>query len=191
MAFLLPNPTIPRAERVAVELAIAIIGSFALAASAKIAVPFYPVPMTMQTFVVLGLGLLLGPWRGAACVASYLLEGALGFPVFTGTPGRGVGLAYMVGPTGGYLAGFMLAVIVVGIFAKVGWDRRRSSLAVALSAGVAALYAPGLLWLGATIGWDQPLLDLGLYPFVPGEIVKMLLLLLSLPFAHASMKRGR
>lgn len=191
MTFPLSNPSIPRAERVAVELAIAIIASVALAASAKIAVPFYPVPMTMQTFVVLGLGLLLGPWRGAACVAVYLVEGALGFPVFTGTPARGVGLAYMVGPTGGYLVGFMLAVIVVGIFAKIGWDRRRSSIAVALCAGVAALYAPGLLWLGATIGWDQPLLELGLYPFVPGEIAKMLLLLLGLPFVHAAMKRGR
>jgi biotin transport system substrate-specific component len=102
------------------QVLLAIAGSLLLWVSAKVQVPFWPVPMTMQTFVVLGLGAAFG-WRlGMATVALYLLEGAMGLPVFAGTPEKGIGLAYMAGPTGGYLAGFVVAAGITGWLAEKG-----------------------------------------------------------------------
>lgn len=162
----------------------AILGaSLLLAFSARIAVPFHPVPITMQTFVVIGLGLALGPVRGLAAVALYLAEGAAGFPVFTGTPEKGIGLAYMMGPTGGYLLGYLPAVLLAGWLAVRGWDRNPlSGMAAALLAG-AVIYVPGLLWLGAVLGFDKPIFQFGLYPFIFGDIVKALLAALVFPAA--------
>ncbi|ESZ29408.1 biotin transporter BioY [Mesorhizobium sp. L2C066B000] len=157
--------------------------SLLLALSAKVAVPFHPVPITMQTFVVIGLGLALGPARGVAAVSLYLAEGAAGFPVFAGTPEKGVGLAYMMGPTGGYLLGFLPAVLLAGWLAVRGWDRNPlSAMAAALFAG-AIIYVPGLLWLGAVLGFDKPIVQFGLYPFMLGDIVKALLAVLVFPTA--------
>lgn len=157
--------------------------SLLLALSAKIAVPFYPVPITMQTFVVIGLGLALGPVRGLAAIALYLAEGAAGFPVFAGTPQKGIGLAYMMGPTGGYLLGYLPAVLLAGWLAVRGWERNPlSAMAAALFAG-AVIYVPGLLWLGAVLGFDKPILQFGLYPFIFGDIVKALLAVLVFPTA--------
>ena len=114
---------------------LAVAGSLLLWASAKINVPFWPVPMTMQTFVVLGLGAAFG-WRlGMATVALYLLEGAFGLPVFAGTPEKGIALAYMTGPTGGYLAGFVLAAGVTGWLAERGFDRNYLTTAAAMLIG--------------------------------------------------------
>jgi biotin transport system substrate-specific component len=139
--------------------------------------------MSMQTFVAIGLGLALGPVRGALAVALYLAQGAAGFPVFAGTPERGLGLAYMMGPTGGFLIGFVLAALVAGFLARRGFDRRpATAMAAALLAG-AVIYVPGLLWLGAVIGWDKPVLALGLYPFIPGDIAKALLAAIAFPAA--------
>ena len=150
-------------------------GSVLLAVSAKIAIPFYPVPMTMQTFVAIALGLSLGPVRGGAAVLLYLAEGASGLPVFTGTPEKGIGLAYMAGPTGGFLLGFFLAAIVAGWLAERGWDRHPvSAMGAALVAG-AVIYVPGLLWLGSIIGFDKPILQFGFYPFLLGDVAKALL----------------
>ncbi|PZV38816.1 biotin transporter BioY [Mesorhizobium kowhaii] len=155
--------------------------SLLLALSAGIAVPFYPVPITMQTFVVIGLGLTLGPARGVAAITLYLAEGAAGFPVFAGTPEKGIGLAYMMGPTGGYLLGYLPAVLFAGWLAVRGWDRDPLyAVAAALVAG-AVIYVPGLLWLGAVLGFDKPLFQLGLYPFIFGDIVKALLAALVFP----------
>lgn len=157
--------------------------SLLLALSAKIAVPFYPVPITMQTFVVIGLGLAPGPVCGLAAVALYLVEGAAGFPVFAGRPQEGIGLAYMMGPTGGYLLGYLPALLLAGWLAGRGWDRDPfSAMAAALLIG-AVIYVPGLLWLGAVLGSEKPILQLGLYPFLCGDIVKALLAVLAFPTA--------
>lgn len=165
------------------NVATVIAASLLLALSAKISVPFYPVPLTMQTFVVIGLGLALGPQRGLAAVLLYLAEGAAGLPVFAGTPEKGIGIAYMMGPTGGYLAGYIPAVLIAGWLALCGWDRNPFlTLAAALLAG-AVIYVPGLLWLGSVIGFDRPVLQYGLYPFVFGDIVKAALAALVFPAA--------
>ena len=158
-------------------------GSLLLTLSARIQVPFYPVPMTMQTLVVIGLGLALGPMRGAAAVALYFAQGAFGLPVFAGTPEKGIGLAYMTGPTGGYLAGYIPATLLAGWLARRGWDRNPfTAMAAALLAG-AVIYVPGLLWLGAVIDWEKPVLAFGLYPFIPADIAKAMLAAIAFPAA--------
>lgn len=167
----------------AIEATTVAAASLLLTISAKISVPFYPVPLTMQTFVVIGLGLALGPVRGVAAIGLYLVEGAAGFPVFAGTPEKGMGLAYMMGPTAGYLLGYLPAVLLAGWLAVRGWDRNPlSAMAAALFAG-AVIYVPGLLWLGVVLGFDKPVLQFGLYPFIFGDIAKALLAALVFPAA--------
>ena len=155
-----------RALRAAV---LALLGSVLLTLSAKVQVPFYPVPMTMQTLVVLLIGMAFGARLGAATVALYLAEGAVGLPVFAGTPEKGIGLAYMMGPTGGYLLGFVLAAAVAGWIV----ERRRDAagLALAVVAGSIAIYAPGVLWLARFVGLGMAI-ELGLVPFVWGDLLK-------------------
>ncbi len=153
----------------------AILGSLILWASAKISVPFWPVPMTLQTGAVVLLAAAYG-WRlGLATVVLYLLEGAVGIPVFEGTPAKGIGLAYMVGTTGGYLIGFAVAAAIVGWFAERGGDRNPIKLFGAMLLGDAVVFALGLLWLGTVVGWDKPIFEWGLYPFVLGDLVKLAL----------------
>ena len=137
-------------------MAFAIAGSIALTISAKISIPTIPVPFTMQTLVVLLLGFAYGPTLAGATVGLYLLQGAFGLPVFQGTPEKGLGLAYMMGPTGGYLAGFFVAAVVCGKLAQKGWDKRFSTMALGMILGNAIIYAFGLAWLGSLIGWDKP-----------------------------------
>jgi len=173
----------------AIDVATIVAASLLLTISAKIAVPFYPVPITMQTFVVIGLGLALGPMRGLAAVALYLAEGAAGFPVFAGTPEKGIGLAYMMGPTGGYLLGYLPAVLLAGWLAVRGWDRKPlSAMAAALLAG-AVIYLPGLLWLGTVLGFDKPILQFGLYPFIFGDVIKAMLAALVFPLGWKTLER--
>lgn len=165
------------------KVILAIAGSLALWASAKLQVPFYPVPMTMQTFVVLVIGMAYG-WRlGAATVLLYLAEGAAGLPVFAGTPEKGIGLAYMVGPTGGYLLGFVLSAALVGWLAQHGWGRNLATTFAAMALGTAMILGIGVLWLGAVLGWDKPILEFGLYPFLPGAAFKIALAAVVLPLA--------
>ena len=160
---------------------LALIGSAVLWASAKIQVPFYPVPMTLQTLAVLGLGMAYG-WRLAfATLLLYLAQGAFGLPVFAGTPEKGIGLAYMMGPTGGYLLGFLLAATLCGWLAERGWDRNVATTALAMLLGSIVIYVPGLLWLGAVVGWDKPVLEWGLTPFLLGDAAKLVLAALILP----------
>lgn len=163
------------------NLCLAILASVALWACAKIQIPFWPVPLTMQSFVVLSIGMAFGARLGAAVVMLYLVQGALGMPVFAGTPEKGIGLAYMMGPTGGYLVGFMLAAAVVGWFAERGWDRNVFTTAAAMLIGNVFIYVAGLSWLGAIIGWDKPVLELGLYPFLLGDALKLTLAALLFP----------
>jgi biotin transport system substrate-specific component len=177
----------------AIDATVVVAASLLLAISAKISVPFYPVPLTMQTFVVIGLGLALGPWRGLAAIMLYLTEGAAGLPVFAGTPEKGIGLAYMMGPTGGYLLGYVPAVLIGGWLATNGWDRNPlRTMAAALLSG-AVIYVPGLLWLGAIIGFDKPVLQYGLYPFIFGDVVKAALAAILFPAAWKALegKAGR
>jgi biotin transport system substrate-specific component len=162
-------------------IVLALIGSAVLWASAKIQVPFYPVPMTLQTLAVLGLGMAYG-WRLAfATLLLYLAQGAFGLPVFAGTPEKGIGLAYMMGPTGGYLLGFLLAATLCGWLAERGWDRNVATTALAMLLGNIVIYVPGLLWLGALVGWDKPVLEWGLTPFLLGDATKLVLAALILP----------
>ncbi len=159
----------------------AVVGSLAIWISAKTEIPFYPVPLTLQTLVVLALGMAAG-WRlAAATFALYLFEGLLGLPVFAGTPERGVGFAYMVGPTGGYLLGMQLATMAVGWLAERGWDRNALSTGAAMHIGDVILYALGLLWLGAVIGWDKPVLSIGLTNFIVGDLLKIALAMAIMP----------
>jgi biotin transport system substrate-specific component len=165
------------------NIMLAVGGSLALWLSAKMQVPFNPVPITMQTFVVLAMGMAFG-WRlAAATVALYLAQGALGLPVFAGTPERGIGIAYLAGPTGGYLLGYLPAAALCGWLAERGWDRRIMTTALAMLAGNAVIYTFGLLWLGSVIGWDKPVIQLGLVPFIPGDLLKLALAAAALPLA--------
>lgn len=149
-----------------------LLGTAVLALSAKFSIPFYPVPMTLQTLAVLLIGALLGPRLGTLAVVAYLAEGAAGLPVFSGAPERGSGLAYMAGPTGGYLVGFVAAAFMAGLLTRGGGHRSIAGIALAMAAASAAVYVPGLLWLGFAIGWEKPVLGLGLWPFLPADALK-------------------
>lgn len=164
----------------AYDVALVVGGSVALALSAKVAVPFYPVPLTAQTLVVLLLGTLLGARRGAMAVLAYLIEGACGLPVFAGPLG---GLAFVTatkGMTLGYLAGFVGAAWVTGRLAERGWDRRTSTTVLAMLAGEAVVFAAGVAWLGVLIGARGALWS-GLVPYLPGEALKIAAATLALP----------
>ena len=150
-------------------------GSIALTISAKLKIPFYPVPMTMQTFVVLFLGLAFGYKIGLATVSVYLLEGILGMPVFSNSPEKGVGLIYFTGPTMGYLIGFLSAVFFAGYLNLKG---NIFIIFSKLIFSVSSIYLIGALWLGTLIGWDKPILQLGVTPFLLAEFFKICLLTL-------------
>ena len=157
------------------SLLIIILGSIALTISAKVKIPFYPVPMTMQTFVVLFLGLTFGYKVGLSAVGLYLLEGIIGLPVFSNSPERGVGMAYFTGPTMGYLIGFLSATYLAGY---VNSKDNLLKIFTKLTIAVSTIYILGVLWLGLLIGWDKPILSLGVTPFLLAEILKILLLTL-------------
>ncbi len=150
---------------------LAVVGSLLLTVSAKVQVPFWPVPMTMQTFAVLVIGMTYGPRLGVATVALYLAEGAMGLPVFAGAA---AGPAYMAGATGGYLAGFIVSAFVVGHLARRGWDRTLLSGLAAFVIGDALLFACGMVWLSALAGVETAI-TAGLLPFLPGEVLKIAL----------------
>jgi biotin transport system substrate-specific component len=169
---------------------LAIAGSIALWISAKIQVPFYPVPMTMQTFAVLVIGMAYGWSLAGATLLLYLVEGAAGLPVFAGTPERGIGIAYMIGPTGGYLIGFLTAAVSVGWLAERGWDRSPVPTLAAMLVGMVIIYLFGLVWLGSVVGWDTPVLAFGLTPFLPAEAFKIVLAVVVLPLAWRLARRG-
>ena len=154
---------------------IVILGSLALTISAKIKIPFYPVPMTMQTFVVLFLGLSFGYKISIATISLYLLEGIFGLPVFSNSPERGIGLIYFTGPTMGYLIGFLTASYLASY---VNSKDNIFKIFLKLTLAVSTIYLFGILWLGTLIGWDKPLFNLGAQPFLLAEVFKLLLLTL-------------
>ncbi len=155
------------------SIIIIFLGSLILAISAKVKIPFYPVPMTMQTFVVLIIGMSFGYKIGLATVLLYLVEGIIGLPVFSNSPERGVGLVYFTGPTMGYLIGFLSACFLASFIKK---KENYLIIFLKLILAVSTIYFLGLLWLGMLLGWDKPLLELGALPFLPAEILKIGLL---------------
>ena len=155
------------------SLIIIFLGSIVLAISAKVKIPFYPVPMTMQTFVVLFLGVSFGYKIGLATVILYLIEGLVGLPVFSNSPERGVGLVYFTGPTMGYLIGFLIACFLASFIKK---KDDYPIIFFKLIMSVSTIYILGVLWLGTLIGWDKPVFELGVAPFLLAEVFKIILL---------------
>ena len=151
------------------------LGSILLTISSKIKIPFYPVPMTMQTFVVLFLGMSFGYKIGLATVSLYLIEGLLGLPVFSNSPEKGVGIVYFTGPTMGYLIGFLFATSLAGYF---NFKENILINFFKLLISVSIIYIMGILWLGSLIGWDKPIIQLGVTPFLLAELFKVSILAL-------------
>jgi biotin transport system substrate-specific component len=162
------------------------IGSLFLAICAQLQVPLQPVPITMQTFGVLLLGMAYGSRLGAATVALYLAEGAFGLPVFAEFKG---GLPVLMGPTGGYLFGFVIAAWLVGALAERGWDRSIHRTALAMLFGNIVLYIPGLIWLAGFVGGAKEAIQFGLAPFWIGDILKLALAAVLLPSAWKLIRR--
>lgn len=158
-------------------------GILALAIAAKIKVPLWPspVPVTLGTFAVLTIGAAYGPRLGLTTIMGYMIIGALGFDVFANSSAENNGLAYMMGGTGGYLLGYVLATLALGYAARMGWDRKVPGMAVAMLLGNALIYIPGLIWLGVLYGWDKPILEWGLTPFLIGDAMKLALAALLVP----------
>ncbi len=168
-------------------------GTVLLALSAKLHVPFWPVPMTMQTFVVLVTAMACGSLIGGSIVLAYLAEGALGLPVFSGTPGGAVGLAYMMGPTGGYLVGMLVASILVGQLSARGWGRSVSTTLLAMLIGTFVIFSFGYGWLATLIGAERAW-TFGVMPFLLSEGLKVGLAAIFLPASWALLgirKTGR
>ena len=170
------------------KILISFLFTILIALSSKISVPFYPVPMTMQTFVVLLCGVILGPKFGFVTLSLYLFEGAIGLPVFQGTPEKGLGIMYLTGPTGGYLIGFIISAFIAGLlFSKENSFNRKFFgeynksenfilVFIKLLIALTPIYLFGLIWLGIVLGWDKPILNFGLYPFILSEFFKITLL---------------
>ena len=154
-------------------LLLVILGSVALTISAKIKIPFYPVPMTMQTFVVLFMGVAFGWKISVATISLYLFEGIAGLPVFAGTPEKGLGIIYFTGPTMGYLIGFQIATFLSGY---INFKTNIYLIFIKLSLCVSTIYILGIIWLGYLIGWEKPIFELGAKPFLLAEIFKLVLL---------------
>jgi biotin transport system substrate-specific component len=171
------------AARLAKQAVLVVLGITLLAVAAKIKVPVWPspVPVTMGTFAVLTIGAAYGARLGLVTVLGYMLIGALGFDVFASSSAEKAGLTYMMGGTGGYLVGYVLATLTLGVLAQRGWDRSMLWMALAMLIGNALIYVPGLLWLGELYGWDKPILEWGLTPFLIGDGLKLLLAAVILP----------
>ncbi len=181
-----------------------VLGVAALVVSAKVSVPLWPspVPITLGTFAVLTIGAAYGPRLGFATILAYLAIGALGFDVFAGTSAEKNGIGYMLGGTGGYLVGYLLAAVVLGFAARRGWDRTVAGMALAMLAGSVAIYIPGLAWLHHLVAtglfdpatyaspWDQTL-AWGLTPYLVGDLLKLALAALIVPALWKRIGRAR
>jgi biotin transport system substrate-specific component len=173
------------------QAALVVLGIAMLAIAAKIKVPMWPVPITMGTFAVLTIGAAYGARLGLVTILGYMIIGALGFDVFAGSSAQAYGLTYMMGGTGGYLVGYVLATVALGLFAQAGWDRSAGKMALAMLAGNVLIYVPGLIWLGMLYGWDQPILQWGLTPFLIGDALKLALAAALLPGLWKLVGRAR
>ena len=174
------GPTEGTALRVK-QAALVVVGVLALTLAAQIKVPMWPVAINMGTFAVLTIGAAYGARLGLVTIMTYMVIGALGFDVFQSSTAELNGLTYMMGSTGGYLLGYVLATVLLGMAARAGWDRSRGKMALAMLAGNVLVYIPGLLWLGQLYGWDQPILQWGLNPFIVGDLLKLALAAMIVP----------
>ena len=165
-------------ERIIKLTLLIIVGTILITISAKIKIPFYPVPMTMQTFIILLIGITYGYKIGLATVTLYLIEGIFGLPVFANSPEKGIGIVYFTGPTMGYLIGFLVAVYFAGLFK---YDKSLTNTFLKITFSVSFIYILGIIWLGTLIGWDKPVFKFGVEPFLLAELFKILLLLLLTP----------
>ena len=156
---------------------IALLGSILLAISSKVKIPFYPVPMTMQTLVILLIGICFGWKLGVATISLYLFEGLIGLPVFSGTPEKGLGLVYFTGPTMGYLVGFMVTAYLVG---KFTYSKNLILNFLKIVFATSFIYILGMLWLGTLIGWEKPIFKLGAQPFLLAELFKIMIATLAI-----------
>ena len=166
------------------RLVLLVAGVAALWISARMQIATVPVPVTLQVLVVSVIGASYGPRLAGATLGAYLLIGAQGFPVFAGTPEKGIGLAYMAGPTGGYLIGFWLQAVVIGMLARAGWDRSVPTMAAAMAIGLLALYIPGVIWLsatwGAALGWEN-WYAYGVKTFIWVDALKLVVAVIAFP----------
>lgn len=163
------------------QAVLVVLGITFLAIAAQIKVPMWPVPITMGTFAVLTIGAAYGARLGLVTILGYMIIGALGFDVFAGSSAEKFGLEYMMGGTGGYLVGYVMATGALGVLAQRGWDRSAVWMALAMLIGNVLIYIPGLAWLGMLYGWDKPILEWGLTPFLIGDVLKLALAAAVLP----------
>lgn len=180
---------------IVVQMMLVAVGVLALTVSAKIVVPMWPVPTTMQTFAVMTIGTFYGSRLSLVTILSYLALGAAGMSVFADSGAGSAGIAYLLGNTGGYLVGFVLAVWALGRFAENAWDRSATLRVTSLLIANALIYAPGLMWLAYIHGIDKPILAWGLFPFLLGDALKLLLAMLVISAAwrfvpESSRRRG-
>ncbi len=166
------------------DVALILLGSWLVALLAQLEIPLFPVPITGQTFAVLLVGALLGRRRGALALLIYLAQGAAGLPVFAG---GSAGIARLLGPTGGYLIGFVAAAYIVCWLSERDWDRHLLSAALAMLVGNSVIYVFGLAWLARFVGWPD-LVEVGLFPFIIGDALKIALAALALPGGWALLK---
>ena len=186
--FIWSPPTSDKTMRLLRFIGLSLGGSLFIALLAQVSLPFYPVPITGQTFAVFLVGLMLGRDKGTVAVLLYLCEGFAGLPVFA----NGVfGLAVLFGPTGGYLLGFIPAAFICGMMAEKGWDKQHWKLAILFLVANAAIYLPGLFQLGTLLGWEKPILEYGLYPFIYGDILKVLIITAFLPSCWKFLKKQK
>lgn len=163
----------------------------AIAAKMKFPIPPSPVPVTMGTFAVLTIGAAYGPRLGLITIMAYIIIGALGFDVFAGSSAQLNGLSYMMGGTGGYLLGYVLATLALGYLARIGWDRDVLKMGGAMLIGNALIYIPGILWLAYLYTWEKPILEWGLTPFLIGDAMKLLAAALIVPAVWKLVGKAR
>ncbi|MFT4717326.1 MAG: biotin transport system substrate-specific component [Paracoccaceae bacterium] len=175
------------------RVVLVVLGIAVLAISAKIKVPMWPspVPITMGTFAVLTIGAAYGPRLGLTTIVGYLLIGMLGYDVFANSTADANGLTYMMGGTGGYLVGFVLATLALGYAARLGWDRNVFQLAGVMFVGNVLIYIPGILWLAHLYTWEKPILEWGLTPFLIGDGFKLVLAALLVPAVWKLVGKAR
>ncbi len=167
------------------------IAALAIFAKIKLPIPPSPVPVTMGTFAVLSIGAAYGPRLGLITILGYLIIGALGYDVFANSSAEANGLSYMMGSTGGYLMGYVLATLTLGFAARAGLDRSVLGMAAAMLAGTVLIYIPGVAYLGVLYGWDKPIFAWGLTPFLIGDAMKLALAALLLPAAWKLVGKAR
>jgi biotin transport system substrate-specific component len=182
-------PVQSRRDEILRGLVFAFAGAALLTLSAKVKVPFYPVPMTMQTMVVLMIAMAGGLRLGTATVGLYLMQGALGFPVFADTPERGIGLAYMMGPTGGYLMGFLAAAAFAGWCGDKGFGRSILGSVAVMSLGHVVIFAFGYAYLASLIG-AVAAFKAGVAPFAMATVLKIALGAALMPALWLTARKG-